>query len=266
MRRRTTGLFLACLVAAALPMSALRALADNVTVDGGSCVYNGSTIVDDIKKENTILTPGSSVTTSVDFTNSSASSVNVYLSNSVTESLEKTTNTASGAAYTYRLSYSSGGSEPTILYDSSKVGGDDSSGLMTVTLSANSDSAGTYYYLGQLAAGASGTVYLTVGLDGETTVNNYQLTTGQTALSFAVERIATTVNRETAEETRVVDVQGENVLVSDDGAVVFSSPRTSDETQLWLFVVILGLCSLGLGVCFALKVFPQGKKKGGQPG
>lgn len=247
-------------------MSALTARAEVSTVDGGYYSYDGSRIQDHTTTgaSPASLTPGSSVTTSVGFKNSSSGTVNAYLSNSVVESLE-TNSSATGALYTYTLTYHSGSSGDITLYDSRNVGGEGSGGLSDAAQSASSSKYGNYYYLGQLASGETGVVYLTVGLDGLTGQNTYQLTNAKLALSFAAESTATVVNRETEERTEVISVPGEVVTALEDGTVVFSSPRTSDETQLWLFVVILGLCSLGLGICFALKVFPVGKKERRQP-
>lgn len=275
MKRRVLRLFLSGLLALTLPGASLTAHAGKTTVvDGGTCVYDGSTLKNPSASESsplTTLTPGSYVTTNVTLKNSSSDTVNAYLSDSVLKNLESGSgDTAAstfsessagptGAAYTYILSYTSAGNT-TELYNSDKVSGESGEGLSQAVLSESNDTNGKYYYLGKLASGQSVVVSLTVGLDGETTVNTYQMTNAETAMQFAVERITTNVIHETDEKTEVINLQGENVLVSEDGTVIFSAPRTSDETRLWLFVVILGLCSLGLGICFALKVFPVEKK------
>ena len=74
-----------------------------------------------------------------------------------------------------------------MLYDSTTVGGEGSSkageGLKQVD-----NSTQEYFYLGRLASQESGTVHLTVGVEGETQGNGYQLTLAKLRMNFATEK------------------------------------------------------------------------------
>lgn len=261
MRNRFYGLLLAALLVTFLP---LRAFAAD-TLDGGTVSFDGSEIVNGQNTTSASLVPGGSTTTAVSIVNSSSGTTNWYLSDDVISTLEDSRSTATGAAYSYTLSYSLNGGTAVTLYDSDTVGGETSAGgavgLAEAVYRLNGNSGDSkYYYLGQLASGGTGVVYLTVGLDGTSMTNSYQSTAAQLALQFAVEEVTSTTVTNTRYETEVVPGEGQVIQVVNND-LYYTAPRTSDETHLWLGVVLLGLFSLGLGVCFAYKLNPAGKRR-----
>ena len=121
-----------------------------------------------------------------------------------------------------------------VLYDSTTVGGEGASkageGLKQVD-----NSTQEYFYLGRLASGESGIVHLTVGVDGETQGNGYQLTLAKLRMNFATEKV--TEGTTTTKENKV---------------------KTGDTN------LILRYCALALvcGIVFLiLAIFSMNKKK-----
>jgi hypothetical protein len=129
------------------------------------------------------MQPGDSVHLTVALKNSASSTMNFYMTNEVIRSLEDG-NDASGGAYTYQLTYLDPQGKKNVIYDSSLTG---DAGLHQIDNGKNS-----YYYLDELSQGASGTVDLTITLDGETQGNSYQGALAQMQMNFAVEQAVTT--------------------------------------------------------------------------
>lgn len=249
-----TALFCAFFLSGAMSVSVF-------AEDGQTAIFNGSDIVGNTSvSTNDALLPGDSISTTVTITNSYSEATNWYLSSDVTESLEASKGTAAGTGYTYRLTYTEPSGTETALYSSENIVGENEDSLANAVAALSSDNAGTYYYLGTLASGQSGKVTLYMALDGETTANSYQSSAAELYLKFATELVSTTVP-ETKYRTlyKTGDLQ---IVQIADGEVplAYIAPRTSDETRLWLFVVIMGLCSLGLGICFAVKLSPAARK------
>lgn len=168
------------------------------------------------------LQPGDTIKLQVSLKNAGSKETDWYMTNEVLKSLEESQKVAEGGAYTYRLTYVDHNKQETVLYTSDTVGGEGDSkagkGLNQAT-----NSLDEYFYLDRLATGGKGTVYLTVGLDGETQGNEYQDTLAQLQMNFAVEEVeATTPNR--SGSTPGTPVQPE--------ASGRSLPRTGDETDI----------------------------------
>lgn len=139
--------------------------------------FSSSEWTDDIRG----LEPGDDITFTVTLNHKHPTACDWYMSNEVLKSLEA--GAAEGSAYSYKLTYTGPTSSTSrTLYDSSTVGGDDTSGLMDAT-SAMDD----FLYLDNLKQGQTGKVELVVGLDGETEGNAYFDTLAQLKMKFAVE-------------------------------------------------------------------------------
>ena len=74
------------------------------------------------------------------------------MTNEVLQTLEDAQDSASGAAYEYRLTYVDSKNKETVLYDSSTVGGEGSSAAGEGLKQADT-SLDEYFYLGRLAKG-----------------------------------------------------------------------------------------------------------------
>ena len=153
------------------------------------------------------------------------------MTNEVLQTLEDAQNSASGAAYEYRLTYVDSKNKETVLYDSSTVGGEGSSTAGEGLKQADA-SLDEYFYLGRLAKGESGTVYLKVGVEGETGNNGYQQTLAKLRMTFAVEKVK---EGQTIEKNTVIEkkVPQKNNLTTSRKAV-----KTGDTSNLLMYSVI----------------------------
>lgn len=186
------------------------------------------------------LLPGDSIDLQMTVKNSSDGETDWYMTNEVLQSLEESQSVAEGGAYTYVLTYKDSENKETIFYSSEAVGGEDSEeageGLHQAT-----DSLEDYFYIDRLASGKSGTVHLTVKLDGETQGNAYQDTLAKLRINFAVEKVVTpTVVKKEADKENVVK------------RYVTRNPRTGDTTR------VLTFCAVALASGVILLIFGVG--------
>ena len=119
-----------------------------------------------------------------------------------------------------------------------------------------------YFYLDRLDTEKSGTVHLTVCLEGETQGNNYQNTLARLQMNFAVEEVEPSVLTE-KEKDKIVKktVTGKTTTVS---KTVVRNPKTGDTTNLLLFsaaALVSGIVLLILGI---LSVKKHGKNEKGE--
>ena len=170
------------------------------------------------------LQPGDDITLTIDLVSENAATSDWYLSNEVLHSLEDGSSAKNGA-YEYQLTFN-GPSGSRTLFDSTTVGGEDSEGLKDAT-NAMED----YLFLDSFAKGQKGSVTLKVTLDGETQGNDYQRTLADLKMNFAVE-------------------VGEKTVVP-----------TGDETQLFLFYVLLAGSGLILAVLGGILVYRNRKER-----
>ena len=180
--------------------------------DGWQVTFDGSKMSsnfqdNDVTDEMANIQPGDSIELKVNVMNSDSGSTDWYMTNEVIQTLEDAQQSAAGGGYSYRLTYVGSDKKETVLYDSTTVGGEGSSkageGLKQVD-----NSTQEYFYLGRLASQESGTVHLTVGVEGETQGNGYQLTLAKLRMNFATEKVAQdTVT--TIEKTEKTEVRGE---------------------------------------------------------
>ena len=136
------------------------------------------------------MEPGDTAQFTVSIQNAYADPTRWYMSNEVLDSLEETIkrvaySTVKGGAYSYTLTYR--GPDGTItIVDKGRVGGDEGfSGRIGLREATNS--LESWFFLDTLNQGESGTVTLTVGLEGETIGNVYQNTQADIKMNFAVE-------------------------------------------------------------------------------
>lgn len=193
--------------------------------------YDPSEINDKIAR----LQPGDTFTVSVKNINKYKESTNWYFSNEVLKSLEDSS-VASHGAYNYTLTYND-----QVIYTSDKIGGDEGtsreSGLHEAT-----DSLKDWFYIDTLKQGESGLMTLKVAFDGDTQVNNYELTEAGILMRYAVE-----LTPKAQEETKTFySKKYENV-------------KTGDDTQLTLWSIL----AIGSGMLLIIYVIVSGLKRRG---
>ena len=248
-----------CLAMAAVMAVGIHTTAFAETLQGGSdwkVEFNGSKMSSnftsaDMKKDIFQLQPGDTMELQVGLKNTSEKDADWYMTNEVIQTLEDAQQSAEGGGYSYRLTYVGSDKKETVLYDSTTVGGEGSSkageGLKQVD-----NSTQEYFYLGRLASQESGTVHLTVGVEGETQGNGYQLTLAKLRMNFATEKVAQdTVT--TIEKTEKTEVRGEDKVITTTKRV-----KTGD-TNLMLRYSVIALAS-GV-VCLILAVVTMNRRK-----
>lgn len=195
------------------------------------------------------IQPGDTMHLQVAITNTTGKQADWYMTNEVVRSFEENSQ-ANGGAYSYMLSYVDPQGEETVLYNSSSLGGEADSDEEKQGLAQAENDA--YFYLDRLGEGDRGTVVMTIGLDGETLINDYQATLAQLKLNFAVKEVPTagggggggnTVTYEYLQED-AVPLTG--TLIDLLGGDVVTSPKTGDTSNmlLWSFLALLSGCIL----------------------
>lgn len=199
--------------------------------------FNSSELSSEIYK----LLPGDSIELQVGVKNSGSDETDWYMTNEIIQSLEESQSVAEGGAYIYNLTYVNHANKSTVLYSSETVGGE-GSGQAGEGLHQATDSLEDYFYLDRLAQGQSGSVHLTVALDGETQGNAYQDTLAKLQMNFAVEKVSNPVEYQTGETT---------TLTKRKRHIVRTSPKTGDTTHILAFcavALVSGLVLLFLGI------------------
>lgn len=136
------------------------------------------------------LQPGDTMTVHIPLVNRNAKTTDWYMWNKVIKSLEDSASVAKNAGYTYKLVYNGPGAATggDVIFNSDTVGGDSAASGRYYGLHEATSGLEDYFFLDTLKSGQSGSVDLTVSLDGETQGNNYQDTFGSLQLRFAVEK------------------------------------------------------------------------------
>ena len=148
--------------------------------NAGTVTYNGTDLDAAFKTIDVSgLQPGDEQVYEITLKNDSDVEADWWLSNTVIKSLEDSTS-ASGGAYTYKLEF-----DGTVIYDNTAVGGDSTKGGTGLHQATNAME--DFFFMATMAAGGSGTLKLTVALEGETQRNAYQNAQGEIQLQFAVE-------------------------------------------------------------------------------
>lgn len=262
MKRKISALAAAFLLPAALVLAV-----PSVSFAAGAAVtYDGGNKLKETDMElNIPVVPGSVETTEIKLQNATGSSTNWYMSSEVLESLEDANREATGAAYTYTLSYTGPDGEKLVIYDSSWVGGSESEGLLEVNASLGN---GGYFVLGNLGENEVGTVSLTIGLNGESAINNYQTMKGRLQTAYAVEVVpqgggggGNTVNEVIERRVELVELPDENVAKSS------GMPKTGDESRVLLYVILGMMSGIGcmvMGIGLFRKDTEEGEKGNGK--
>lgn len=214
----------------------------------------------DVTDQMSEIQPGDTIELTVELKNSDSGDTDWYMTNEVVQTLEEAQASAEGGAYQYKISYVGSDTTETVIYDSQTVGGEGTSesgeGLKQVDSATDQ-----YFYLGRLESGKSGKVHLTVGVEGETQGNGYQLTLAKLRMNFAAEKVKTST---TITKNKTVN---ENRTLELSNAAKTSSPvRTGDSIRtlvLSLAALLGGLVLLGYGI-FAFKKESKRKKQKGE--
>ena len=249
MKRKIAVLFSVLFIVAAFVGSAhadgswLIRFLPNATMDNGGIKNN--TIDEAIGG----LEPGSTETFTVLIRNEHAQTTRWYMKNKVIESLERSAAAGfeiGGGAYSYKLTYTPpgkavGGSDDRILYHSERVGCTDTSGWSREGLEGATTDLEGYFFLDTLNTNETGTVTLTVSLEGETQNNDYQNTAAEIAMQFAVELANT----------------------SPPGSTTRTAVKTGDEHNLIPYYVAMVVTGL-LFLYFALDAYTDRLYKKGK--
>jgi hypothetical protein len=228
MRKKGWRLLLICLMLCTLVFPAS---AEEFSGDSGWTVsFNGSKLDTNFTSGGMTeavsdLQPGDSVTFTLALENTGTTSTDWWMTNRVLSSFEDNS-IANGGAYTYILTYADAAGTENVLYSSENVGGESTTG--GEGLHQATGALEDYFYLDTLASGSTGTITLTVALDGETQGNGYQNTLADLQMSFAVEETAsastgTTNNSNTTTTTTV---------------------RTGDESVPLVAILLMGGCGI----------------------
>lgn len=198
------------------------------------------------------LLPGDSIELQVGIKNTSEGETDWYMTNEILQSLEESQSVAEGGAYTYELTYVDHTNQETVLYSSETVGGEGTDGAGG-GLHQATDSLEDYFYLDRLKNGESGTVHLTVALDGETQGNAYQDTLAKLRMNFAVEKVTASVEYRPGDPVRVTKTQ----------RVVRSAPKTGDSTNI-IGIAAVALVSGVILLVLAIVIIKKRKDKEGE--
>ncbi len=221
----------------------------NVTFDGSK--MNSNFKDSDVTDEMANIQPGDSIELKVQVTNSDSARTDWYMTNEVIQTLEDAKDSAEGGAYTYRLTYVGTDNKESVLYDSETVGGEGESqsgeGLKQVD-----NSTQDYFYLGRLSSGESGTVHLTVGVDGETQGNGYQMTLAKLRMNFATEKV-------TEATTTIKENKVEKKVPGKDNVITLTKRVKTGDTNLMLRYCTIALAA-GI-VCLFLAIFTMKRRK-----
>ncbi len=194
------------------------------------------------------LQPGDDVTFTINLRNDYSKSTNWYMTSKIVSSLEE--GTARDGAYTYRLWYKNNTSgKETEIFNSNRVGGDSSSGLMEINKALKEDydkNGEKYFYLDNLSRGQGGQIFLNIELDGETQGNAYQDRLADLKMNFAVQ---------------VAEQSGTTTSTTSSR----SAPKTGDEHNLlpyYIAMIISGLLFLYFALdSYTDRLYKKGRGK-----
>lgn len=172
------------------------------------------------------MKPGDDAKIVIELQNTGKETVDWWLKNTV---LENFLATEAGGAYDYSIKY-----EGKALYDGEYVGGTSTYAESKKGLKSINSTLKDYLYVGSMGAGKSGTLEVTIKLEGDTQVNAYKNSLAKIRLDFAVE------------------------LASDK--VV----KTGDETNIIPYLTAAAISGVVLLVLAIVKLDKKGKKQGGQ--
>ena len=180
-----------------------------------------------LKERLSSLQPGDDVTFTINLRNDYSKSTNWYMTSKIVSSLEE--GAAKDGAYTYRLWYRNNTSgKETEIFNSNRVGGDSSSGLLEINKALKEDynkNGEKYFYLDNLSRGQGGQIFLNIELDGETQGNAYQDRLADLKMNFAVQ---------------VAEQSGTTTSTSTNR----NAPKTGDEHNLLPYYIVMIISGL----------------------
>lgn len=227
----------------------------NVEFDGSK--MNSNFKSSEMTEEIYQILPGDTIRLKIGIKNAGDGDTNWYMTNEVLKTLEDTQSVAEGGAYTYILTYVNGAGQETVLYSSEVVGGEGET-KAGVGLNQATDALGEWFFLDGLSPGEKGTVYLTVGLDGETQGNAYQDTLARLKMNFAVEEHASISERDRERHMATP--------ASPSGPLGRNIPKTGDETDLLFWcasALVCGVMFLILGLLLLKQKKEDGEEEAG---
>ena len=170
----------------------LEGSSDWIVVFTGDSKMESNFTVSDLNHVMNGMQPGDSAVITLKMRNDNGADTDWYMMNEVVSSLERSTeaSAAAGAAYTYKLVYTGPDGRQKELYNSDKVGGDQTIGGQEAEekgLEQATNALKDYLYLGTLKNRQSGMIVLEIALDGNSVNNAYQDTRANLQMQFAVE-------------------------------------------------------------------------------
>ena len=232
MKKTIISLFLALSVLTGLgaPIRADGAL------EGGTVRFDGRRLTADfspasLRGRADALQPGDDVTITIELKNAHGESADFWAKNEILKSF---LDSEKGGVYGYSLRFENADGSVRELYRSERVGGLDAQGNSLGGLKEINGQLRDYFYLGTVPAGGTGTLELTLKIDGETNTNDYMNTLAKLRLSFAVE------------------LDGERVV------------STGDETRLLPYLTAAAISGAVLLALAIRKLEKKKKERGGQ--
>ena len=210
----------------------------------GSCDFDGKDISSDFAQDSlaqqiSTLEPNDDLTYTVTYKNSSKKGSNWYMKADVLKTLEENS-AASGGGYTFILQNIGPDGTVTDLYNSEKVGGENSQSGIPEGLKQVAGSTKEWFFIQKLGAGQSGNTKLYIKFDGESGVNDYMTTAGALQLSYAVD----------------TPTQKEVIKVIKDPA---TKTQTGDSANLLLPILLM--CAALLALILALLTIRRDRRK-----
>ena len=188
--------------------------------------------------------------------NTSADATNFYLSTDIINSLEDksadgSASSATGGAYSYKVSYTVDGKE-TIIFDSDVLGGESTVKGLNQVKSNLAEGKEAFFPLGTLNNGGAGTVTIQINLDGNSQDNAYMYKLATLDVKFGVEKAEQPQDKvinNTVTRNEVYTIPGgQQVIAIDEPTTPLAggSPQTGDS------IVPLVGCTAGLLVGMVL--------------
>ena len=258
MKKKIINIVLALAVAAAGLMATNITSFASTQTTGWDVSYDGNGLSSnyDVNKSTiTSVMPGDTVVFEVNYKNDSSAAADFYLSTDIITSLEEknadgSAASISGGAYSYTISYILDGATNT-LYDSTTVGGDNTTVIGLKQVQGNLDSnQNTFFSVGRVTNGKAGTVVIEIKLDGNSQDNAYMQKLAELDVKFGVEAVSTAVaeNVVTTTETKSVVYTipgGTEVVVLEEPAIPLANNPITGDAVLPIFIcgsmLILGL-------------------------
>lgn len=270
MKKRIGSLFLALAITGVGIMLNTSLVNAATQTTGWTVTYDGGKFVSDYDISKSTITsamPGDTISYEVNYKNASGTTSDFYVSTDVINSLEEKSigggqSNAAGGAYTYKLSYKVGNQE-TVIHDSETVGGDNNTVVGLKQAVGNIESGKVpYFNVGRLNNGQTGTIIITVKLDGNSQDNNYMEKLATLDLKFGAEKVPKPQNN-VVTNTSVNHVVyttpgGVQVVAIDEPKVPQSggNPVTGDS----ILPIIICTMAMVLGIILVVIYFRMEKK------